>query len=363
MKTRRVSMALGRRAARTRVAVTLAGLAAALLAAPASAAVVDCDSALGSCTASNEGIDSVDCVCTDAVSGGIAGGNEWAALSEAELLLECESFLASWCDPEPDPIACEDSTGSCTVDNDPDSYACECADGSTPSGEGGNAWSGLDEWQLHDVCYEQLEACPPVAPKGGVLCEGPLGWCTVENMPNDTYSCTCDDGSGVAYVGFDDWAGYTEAQLDALCEETLDNSCVPDVSTSTDDGSTDDAGDSSGTSDGGSTSGGSSGSGDDGGSTSAGTDGDETGGTTAAATSGTGSSDGVTGGSTETGADDGVSTSGDDHGDGHGDDHGDGTGGAPGATPSTSSGGCSVGGSFPTWGLWLFALAAIRRRS
>ncbi len=320
--------------------------------APAHAATVECDSMLGVCTLTNEGVDQANCECTMAIDGGIAGGNAWAGLTDAELMLECEGFLASWCDPEPPPTTCSDQTGSCSVETGPDSFVCDCADGSSPGGEGGNAWAGLDDWQLADVCYQQLEACPPVAPEGGVLCQEAEGWCTVQNAPHDSFSCVCADGSGLGYVGFDDWAGYSEEQLTQICEQELSNACLGG-------GGTD-----SGTSDGGSTSDGSTTMDRSEGSTDGGGSGDTGGSESGTTGDGGEASDGWRPTPTSSTGVDGESEGGDGGGGvTTGDVGGDGTDGTPGATPGpTSSGGCTVGGAPPRWSVALLVLLGVAGR-
>lgn len=218
------------------------------LAAPgtAQALSVTCDSPLGECQLSNDGADSAECVCVDGPAGGIAGGDAWAGLTEEELLVECDLFLESWCDPDP-PAACSDPTGSCIVDNDPDAYSCECADGSAPSGGGGNAWAGLSNDELQAVCVEQLDACPPVAPPGGVLCQDDTGVCTVDS---DWAECQCEDGQDFGGGGPGLYAGYTEAELLEVCEEELASCGAPGAETGisdSDDGDDDGPGDTDGT--------------------------------------------------------------------------------------------------------------------
>ena len=184
------------------------------------AVTVNCDSPLGQCQLSNDGQDFAECTCEDAVSGGIAGGDAWAGLSAEELSAECDAFLESWCAPDP-PYACSDSTGACIVDTEPDSYACECTDGSAPSGGGGNAWTGLTDDELAQVCDEQLDQCPPVAPKNGVLCQDDLGWCTVSTNP-DFFECFCEDGQEFGGGSKGMYEGYTDDQLMAACEQELE---------------------------------------------------------------------------------------------------------------------------------------------
>jgi len=178
---------------------------------------VTCDSPLGECQLSNDGQDQASCTCEDAIGGGIFGGMAWAGLSEGELLVECDAFLESWCDPDP-PLYCSDATGTCNVDTDPDSFACDCVDGSTPSGGGGNAWTGLSDDELAQVCVEQLAACPPVAPPDGVLCEDDHGYCTVDSEGS---WCQCDDGQEFGGGGPGIYEGYTEAELLGVCEQEL----------------------------------------------------------------------------------------------------------------------------------------------
>lgn len=146
--------------------------------------------------------------------------------TEEARLVECDLIVESWCDPDP-PAACSDPTGSCVVDNDPDAYSCECADGSAPSGGGG------------EVCVEQLDTCPPVAPSGGVLCQDDTGSCMVAS---DFSQCECGDGQDFGLGGPGLYAGYTEAELLEVCEEELALCGAPGAETGisdSDDGTSD----------------------------------------------------------------------------------------------------------------------------
>lgn len=59
--------------------------------------VLECTSGLGSCTITAYPIDWIECVCSAGEGFVDAGGNEWAELSEEELLAMCDQELAAGC--------------------------------------------------------------------------------------------------------------------------------------------------------------------------------------------------------------------------------------------------------------------------
>jgi MYXO-CTERM domain-containing protein len=58
-------------------------------------------------------------------------------------------------------------------------------------------------------------------------CMSKLGDCSVTNSPQDFTSCECVGGEGIAGGGGNEWAGLNQAQLQAVCEEQLDQFCGP----------------------------------------------------------------------------------------------------------------------------------------
>lgn len=124
---------------------------------------------------------------------------------------------------------CMSLDGSCEVNNDMgDFVACECADGSGGAGGGGNDWAGLSDLELQPICDEQLAMfCGPPPPPSGIPCASPAGSCFIDNVPEDSLSCECADGSGGGMAGGMMWAGYSDMELLAECEIELDLFCGP----------------------------------------------------------------------------------------------------------------------------------------
>ncbi len=108
--------------------------------ATARAANVECSNAFGSCTVSNDGSDSISCTCDGGGGDGGTGGNDWAGLSEAELMEICEAELA-YCyeglpttgEPDPDGTTGVDTWGTDTGGTD--SWGTDTGGGSG-SGDG-----------------------------------------------------------------------------------------------------------------------------------------------------------------------------------------------------------------------------------
>lgn len=204
--------------------LTLATLASPGL---AHAAVANCMSADGTCEVSNDGFDWLECMCADGSGGGGGGGNEWAGLTELELVPICEEQLAAFCGPfvPPDYVECYGLYGSCTIDNEPeDELECYCIDGTTGMVMGGNAWAGYTDPQLAAECEVQLDAyC--VAPPGSVMCSNANGECTLSNMPEDLAACECVGGDYGSFGGGNAWAGLSELELFGECGMQLVSFC------------------------------------------------------------------------------------------------------------------------------------------
>lgn len=200
----------------------------------AEAAIADCMSADGSCEVSNDAGDFVSCSCADGT--GVAGGgtNDWAGLSELELQPICEEQLAMLCGPVPPPagVQCVSPAGACVIDNVPeDSLSCECVDGSGGGLAGGNMWAGLSDMELLDQCNMELAslcggAPPPPPPPPALECSSRLGACTIASEPEDFLECVCADGMGFSGGGGNDWAGLSDEELLALCEDALAGGCA-----------------------------------------------------------------------------------------------------------------------------------------
>jgi MYXO-CTERM domain-containing protein len=210
--------------------MVMVGPALALMAAlpgRAAAASASCDSTEGSCDVSNDGSDSISCLCADGSGGGGEGGNEWAGLSSEELEAVCEEELAVFCGPPPPPtgVPCETDNGSCTIDNEPDSISCECADGSGVAGGGGNLWDGYDDDQLYDECVAQADSlCGPVVPPTWD-CENAFGGCDISFDEDAGYSCGCAGGGGGGGPGEDGWADLDDDELQEVCFELISDTC------------------------------------------------------------------------------------------------------------------------------------------
>gem|GEM_PF-2961252 len=253
---------------------------------------------------------------------------------------------------------CEGPEGSCEVSNDmdEDSFGCECANGGGDGGGGGDAWAGLSEKELQEVCEGVLEDnCgdgPP--PPKGVPCEDKTGSCVVDNNP-DFVTCSCaDEGGGDGGEGGNAWDDYDEDQLYDECLAQLESACGPVEPTG---GSMDSGGDSAGDDAGDADGGGEDGA--DGGETGAG--GTDEGGDAA---DGDGDDDGgkagQEGGGDEAGQEDGAG--GDAAGGDTGNDTDGSADGGAGDDEGGGSKGCSIGGGSTVGLLSLALLFGVTRR-
>lgn len=95
---------------------------------------LECSSPLGSCTIANEPVDFLECTCADGEGFAGGGGNEWAELSEDELLMECEAQLAEGC-------AAGSETGDTTDTGEPGDTG-EQGDTDDTGGEGSTGGAG-----------------------------------------------------------------------------------------------------------------------------------------------------------------------------------------------------------------------------
>lgn len=122
---------------------------------------------------------------------------------------------------------CMSPDGTCEVSNDGmDWIDCMCANGGGGGGGGGNAWAGLSEMELQPICDEQLALfCGMVPPPLGIPCMNAFGTCYIDNDPQDSLICECDDGSGGGIGGGMAWAGLSEAELLGICQMEVDNFC------------------------------------------------------------------------------------------------------------------------------------------
>lgn len=148
-----------------RAPVLLAALLSSLVAAPvARAASAECSNDFGSCSVDNDDGTFISCSCENGSgTGGQTDDDGWAGLDEEELAEVCEEELTTLCGPHSVPeggVTCTTDLGSCTVNNEGfDSVSCSCEGGSGDGGTGGgNAWAGLSEEQLMEVCLEQVDS-------------------------------------------------------------------------------------------------------------------------------------------------------------------------------------------------------------
>jgi MYXO-CTERM domain-containing protein len=193
----------------------------------AQAATAQCMSLDGSCEVSNDGMDWTECMCADGSGVGGGGGNEWAGLSEAELGPICEEQLANFCGPfiPPDYVECYDALGYCAIDNEPED---ELACECWDGTTGGTA-GGMAWAGWDDV--QLLAECEVqldmicLPPPMSIDCTNTNGECTIANVPSDFLACECVGGDGGSFGGGNAWAGYDELQLHAECGLQLVGLC------------------------------------------------------------------------------------------------------------------------------------------
>ncbi len=193
----------------------------------ASAATANCMSADGTCEVSNDGFDWLECMCADGSGGGGGGGNAWAGLSEAELQPICEEQLANFCGPfvPPDYVECYDFLGYCIIDNEPED-SLECE---CYDGSSGGVAGGMAWAGYSDM--QLLTECEAqlemycVPPPMSLVCSNTNGECTIANVPSDFLVCECNNGDGGAQGGGNAWAGYSELELHGECGNQLVSLC------------------------------------------------------------------------------------------------------------------------------------------
>jgi MYXO-CTERM domain-containing protein len=98
---------------------------------PAMATEVMCSNAFGECTVSNDGFDSIECICDGDGFGG-TGGDEYIGLSEDELMQVCLDQLV-FCEP----VDGTEDTGDSTTDGGMDTGTTDTGDD-----EGGTGMTG-----------------------------------------------------------------------------------------------------------------------------------------------------------------------------------------------------------------------------
>lgn len=112
--------------------------------------VLECISRLGECTITASPVDHLECACSDGASFVVSGGNEWASLSDEELLMVCEQELATGCAIAGETSDTGDSDGgSDTGDSDGgndtgDSHGGSDTSGASDSSEPGDSGSDGD---------------------------------------------------------------------------------------------------------------------------------------------------------------------------------------------------------------------------
>lgn len=191
-------------------------------------ATADCASTHGTCEVSNDGnVDSTECMCTDGTVFGDGGSNKWGGLTEMDLQPICEDQLAAICGPflPPEFLECYAELGYCAIDNDPED-SLQC-----------ECWDGSypgfvggnawADWTDEQLLAECAVQAVAACPPPPVtfLCSNPNGECTIANEPADFVDCTCSDGSAGASYGGSAWAGYSELDLLDACGTQLVSIC------------------------------------------------------------------------------------------------------------------------------------------
>ncbi len=185
-----------------------------------------CQSRVGSCEASVDGKDSLQCACADPFAA------EGSLLANTAILVgaqgSCEATLSQACGAD-----CESETGVCELDGD--GFACACADETTseiPSADLSSAAS-----QTRDRCSEALErACGFVERGQGCSSSSDVGSVTCEPRPqilfpdkgapsSYTFDCSCTSSltdGGVALVSDEATSQTVEA---SSCEDAAKTAC------------------------------------------------------------------------------------------------------------------------------------------
>lgn len=151
---------------------------------------VPCGSVLGECLIDNEP-DNLSCECAGGLGGGFGGGNEWDGLSDDELADVCLEQLDLFCGAPPDPEwLCESDLGGCSIDISEDGVfvTCGCDDGGAFY-PGDPEWADLDEDDLLEVCFGELDATCGV----GAETETDTDTTDTTDSESDTTAGTSDD--------------------------------------------------------------------------------------------------------------------------------------------------------------------------
>ncbi len=121
---------------------------------------------------------------------------------------------------------CMSADGACEASNDMGDWI-EC---DCADGSGIGVGGGM-EWVGYTEA-ELEEVCDEHlalfcgTPLTGVMCSGMEGSCNLTNEPFDWVDCECADGSGYGGGGGMSWAGLTEAELELVCEDELAAGCA-----------------------------------------------------------------------------------------------------------------------------------------
>lgn len=191
------------------------------------AATANCMSPDGTCEVSNDGMDWTECMCADGSGGGGGGGNEWAGLSELELQPICEEQLASFCGPfvPPDYVECYDLLGYCTIDNEPEDELF--CECYDGSSDGIAGGMAWAGWSDAQLLAECEAQLDTICvpPPDAIVCNNVNGECIIDNDPEDFLACECTGGDGGSFGGGNAWAGYSELELHNECGTQLVGLC------------------------------------------------------------------------------------------------------------------------------------------